>query len=133
MKDEITIEEFKKINALSSKYRAVKVNINGITFHSKAEAEFYKLLWNYKINHQRQVKYKLMVNNVLITTYYADFVFPEIKINGRELVIDVKGVETREFKIKKKLMKAIYGIDVITIKHSELMSWAIAIKNNKVS
>ena len=34
----------------------------------------------------------------------------------KEIVEDAKGVETAEFKLKKKMMKAILGIDVIISK-----------------
>ena len=45
--------------------------------------------------------------------YIADFVYLE---NGAEVIEDVKGVETPEFKIKRHLMKALLGREVRVVK-----------------
>lgn len=120
----ITVQQYKELlNKRNSKYKNRKTKVNGITFDSKAEAEFYQLLWTEKITHKRQVKYPIEVNGKLICYYYADFVFPNKGMNGKDLVIDVKGFETKDFKLKKKLMKAVHGIDVITVKKSEFGAW----------
>lgn len=60
---------------------------------------------------QRQVRFKLVHNAIHITDYIADAVFFE---NGKRIVFDSKGHETPEFKLKKKLMKALLNIDVVT-------------------
>ena len=58
---------------------------------------------------ERQVRFKLDINGVHICDYIAD----EVYFQGeRRVVCDVKGVETPEFKLKRKLMKAIFNIDV---------------------
>lgn len=41
--------------------------------------------------------------------YYADFVYFE---NGERIVEDVKGVRTEAYKIKRKLMRWIHGIEI---------------------
>ena len=41
--------------------------------------------------------------------YVADFVYVE---GGREVVEDVKGYRTAEYKRKRRLMKKIYGVDI---------------------
>lgn len=46
-------------------------------------------------------------------SYYADFVYQK---NGETIVEDAKGVETREFKIKKKLMLKEHGIVIKVVK-----------------
>jgi hypothetical protein len=56
--------------------------------------------------------YNLEVNGVLITTYRPDFIYHNNE-TGLEVVEDFKGVRTEEFKIKSKLMLAIYGIKVL--------------------
>ena len=50
--------------------------------------------------------------------YIADFRYKLVDEDGfeKEIVEDAKGVETAEFKLKKKMMKAILGIDVILSK-----------------
>lgn len=52
-----------------------------------------------------------MHNGIHLTDYIADAVFFE---NGKRIVFDSKGYETPEFKLKKKLMKALLNIDVVT-------------------
>ena len=45
--------------------------------------------------------------------YIADFVYLE---SGIEVIEDVKGVETTEFKLKRHLMKALLGLEVKVVK-----------------
>lgn len=90
--------------------------VDGITFHSKAEAERYGELMMLaaagKIKYlARQVKYPLIVMQVLITTYFADFTYTDS--DGKFIAEDVKGVMTPVYRIKKKLMLALYGIDIL--------------------
>ena len=63
-----------------------------------------------------QVRYDLVVNNINIGFYKADFVTYK---HGKVLeVIDVKSEMTKKlpvYRLKKKLMKAIYGIDIVEI------------------
>ena len=67
---------------------------------------------------ERQVRYNLVINDQKICAYIADFRYKLVDENGfeKEIVEDAKGVETAEFKLKKKMMKAILGIDVIISK-----------------
>ena len=59
----------------------------------------------------RQIKFELSVNNLHICSYIPDFSY---FAKDKSIMIheDFKGLETREFKIKKRLMKAIYNIDI---------------------
>jgi len=96
------------------KYGNIKSEVDGIRFDSKLEARRYCVL---KLLQQAgqisdlklQVPYKLEINGSLVCKYVADFVYQE---NGQMVVEDSKGVETPEFKLKKKLMKAIHGIEI---------------------
>ena len=63
---------------------------------------------------RRQVPFELRVNGMLVCKYVSDFVY--IDENGETVVEDVKGVITREFSIKQKLMRALHGIDVKVVK-----------------
>ena len=45
--------------------------------------------------------------------YVADFVYTNAK-SGERIVEDVKGMQTEVFKIKKKLMKEVHGIEIKT-------------------
>ena len=65
-----------------------------------------------------QVKYDIVINDIKICKYIADFVYKEESPDGeiKEIVEDAKGFETPEFKLKKKLMKAVHGIDIFLSK-----------------
>ena len=96
-----------------SKYKNVRTN----GFDSKKEFQrFQELVMLEKsgkdgeINSlETQVGFPLRVNDVLIGNYIADFVYYE---NGVKIVEDCKGVKTPIYRIKCKLMKAIYGIEI---------------------
>lgn len=101
-----------------SKYKAIRTEVNGIKFASKAEAARYNELQflAYKgiiQNCSRQVKYPLLVNGQKIGAYIADFVYTE---NGKTVVEDVKGFPTPLYRWKKKHMLAQYGIEITEIK-----------------
>lgn len=102
--------------AKPSKFKNIRTVIDGISFPSKAEGAYYSML---KLreragevsNVEMQKPYALTVNGVLVCTYRADFVFDDLR-EKRHRVVDVKGVQTPEFKIKKKLMWAVHKIEV---------------------
>lgn len=101
-----------------SKYRAVKTTIDGIKFDSKAEANHYLELKTFQnagviSDLCMQVSYEIIVNGKRICKYYADFQFVE---NGVTVVEDVKGVRTAVYRIKKKLVEALYGIEIVEVK-----------------
>lgn len=54
-----------------------------------------------------QPRFPLMVDGVLVCTYISDFQFFDLD-EGRLRLIDVKGVRTDLYRLKKKLMKAKY-------------------------
>ncbi len=98
-----------------SKWRNIKVELDGHKFDSKKEARRYErdlepLLQAGRIKNLRfQVWYRLDVNGHLICRYRADFVYEE---DGEEIVEDVKGFKTPEYKLKAKLMLACHGIRI---------------------
>jgi len=63
---------------------------------------------------ERQIKYEIVVNDEKICRYIADFRYKLIDDDGvaKEVVEDAKGFETADFKLKKKLMKAVHQIDL---------------------
>lgn len=98
-----------------NKYHNKKTVVDGITFDSKREATRYgalKMLERVKriSNLRTQVKYPLIVNEIKVCDYVADFVYEEA---GRTIVEDVKGMRTRIYSVKKKLMKAVLGISIL--------------------
>lgn len=69
-------------------------------------------------NVRYQVAYPLRVNGGLICTYVADFVYDEA-VPGRgyseKIVADAKGFPTPAYRIKKRLMLAVYGIPIVEL------------------
>ncbi len=61
----------------------------------------------------QQPRYPMIVNGVKVCTYIADFRY--IDSQGRLWVEDAKGFLTPEYKLKKKLMKAVHGIDITEV------------------
>lgn len=103
-----------------SKYRAVKTIVDGIRFDSKREAaRWQELKLLERAGHiellERQVKYPLVVCGVKIGTYIADAAYFD-KQTGEHVTEDTKGFKTRDYIIKKKLMKALYGIEIREVK-----------------
>jgi hypothetical protein len=103
------------------KYKNIKTVINGITFDSKKEAEYYGILRLKEKarlieRFEMQVRYNIVVNSQKIGFYKADFVTYK---NGKVLeVIDVKSEMTKKlpvYRLKKKMIKAIYGFDIVEI------------------
>ena len=116
MTDTITAAEYQALIAQrGNKYNARKVQgIDGQTFDSQAEARRYAQLTTLQeagfITRLRvHPLYRLKVNGVLVCKYEGDFAYFE---GGREVVEDVKGVRTRVYVMKRKLMKAIHGIEI---------------------
>jgi hypothetical protein len=101
-----------------SKYRAKKVKIDGIIFDSKKEGiRYLSLLAKEKLNEisnlELQVKYPCIVNDQKICTYIADFRYTDN--NGNCIVEDVKSKFTqkdRVYRLKKKLIKALYDVAI---------------------
>ncbi len=109
-----------------SKYGAQKTTFMGITFDSKWEAERWGELTameraGYIVNLERQIPYDILVNGMKICKYVADFRYSQVDDYGNEtqIVEDAKGVETPEFKLKKKLMKAVFEIDIYLSKKNK--------------
>lgn len=99
---------------MRNKYKAHPVVIDGIRFASTREGNRYlelKLLEKVReIEHlELQPSYELIVNGTKIGTYRADFRYFE---NGEIVTEDCKGYPTSIYKLKKKLMRAIHGIDI---------------------
>lgn len=100
-----------------SKYSSAKTDVDGISFDSKKEAEFYaELKLREKageITHLRlqpryllQEAFKHEGKQYREMEYIADFEYIE---NGETVVVDVKGFKTAVYMIKKKLFLYKYG------------------------
>lgn len=100
------------------KYFNQPQKIDGYRFDSKKEASRYiilKLMLNNGSIEQLKVHpaWTLSVNDMKICTYTADFSYVK---DGGQTVEDVKSMPTKKiysYKLKKKLMEAIYGIKIV--------------------
>jgi hypothetical protein len=101
-----------------SKYGAVKTTINGITFSSKAEARRYVQLDHLQAagvidRLVMQEVFELIPAQIIngkmerAVKYIADFSYTQ---DGKKVVEDVKGMKTREYIIKKKLLHFRHGV-----------------------
>ena len=102
-----------------SKYGSKKRIVDNIKFDSKWESEWYGQLKAMErggvvTDLELQVPYNIIINDIKICKYIADFKYKQEDIHGKieEIVEDAKGFETPEFKLKKKLMKAVFNIDI---------------------
>ena len=109
------------IDYKQSKYHNKKVEYNGMKFDSRKEYAYYTKL---KLLEQvgeisalkRQVPFLLLETVKLNdktyrqTKYIADITY--LDKNGKLHVIDVKGVKTQVYQLKKKLMAWKYGIEI---------------------
>ena len=120
---------------MRNKYQAIKTCVNGIEFDSRKEARRYQELQLLHRageiqNLELQKKYvlipalyetyerigkkgqKLKDGKRLLEkecSYIADFVYEE---NGKEIVEDTKGIKTKDYIIKRKLMLYVHGIRI---------------------
>lgn len=93
---------------MRNKYGAVKTTYNGIVFDSKAEASFYSyLLPLQKIGRIEKIELQKTFTLYAGIKYRADFVIT--MKGGAVRYIDIKGVETATFRLKKKLFEKDVG------------------------
>lgn len=104
-----------------SKYHNRKTVVDGITFDSKKESDYYcqlKMLkmagevtdFSLQVPFELQPKYKYGNKTIRSIKYIADF---KVKYkDGHEEIVDVKGVRTKEYMLKKKMFEHKYR-DVI--------------------
>jgi hypothetical protein len=100
-----------------SKYRARKTTVDGITFDSMGEARRWqelKLLERARLIGclERQTYFRLEVLGEHICDYRCDFRYVDLTTNTF-VVEDFKGYRTPEYRLKRKLMKACHGIEIL--------------------
>lgn len=107
------------------KYANVRCEVDGLKFDSKAERDRWLTLRVLeragKIRGlQRQVRYQLIPPQQRPSggmeracDYVADFVYWD---GDRQIVEDVKGAATPEYRIKRKLMLQVHGLEVREVK-----------------
>lgn len=115
------------------KYGAKKAVVDGVTFHSQAEARRYRELkllekagaiWELELQPKfdllvpstsgylsRAIKARIRGGNFKVGTYTADFKYRD-PATVPYVVEDVKGVRTAVYRLKKRMVEAQYGIVV---------------------
>lgn len=99
-----------------TKYRNKPIVIDGIKFHSQKEGARYLALKERKDieNLELQPVFKCELNGVKICKYIADFRYYDQKL-GQTIIEDVKGFKTAVYKLKNKLVKALFNINIVEI------------------
>jgi hypothetical protein len=105
--------------AAKNKYHAIRTqNADGTWSDSKKEARIDSKIMLLKYDEtvaaiERKIKYPLVVNGVNCGNYICDWTV--YRKDGTREVYDAKGVKTTVYKLKKKLVAAIYKIDIIEL------------------
>lgn len=109
--------------AVDNKYRAKKIEVDGLTFDSQKEAARWFDLLNLQrakliTDLQRQVRFDLHGQHMPLVSdkgrrlsYVADFVY---RRDGAQVIEDAKGYRTPEFKLKKAIMRAM-GHEIVEV------------------
>lgn len=115
----MSVTEFRAITKKGSKYGNKKTIYKGEKYDSEKEAEYARDLDTARfaksnrdrvVGVERQIPFKVHIGGKNICTYRADFVVSYA--DGKKEVIDVKGYKTEVYKIKKKLVEALYKIEI---------------------
>ncbi|MFK5892883.1 MAG: DUF1064 domain-containing protein [Pseudomonadota bacterium] len=123
MKNSISVDEYRQLlaksdtNTTKSKYRNSRVVVNNKSFDSRSEASYYLFLLGELINGSirmflRQVPFDLSESTKQI--YKCDFLV--VNNDNSISVIDVKGFETKGFKLKAPLIESRYNIKIQLVK-----------------
>lgn len=109
------------VNARSvrAKYGNKKTQIDGLVFDSKREAKRYSELKRMQdcglIEDLRcQVTFEVIpkCGNERAAKYVADFTYMQ---DGKMVTEDAKGTRTRDYVLKRKLMRWVHGIEVVEV------------------
>lgn len=110
-------------NTFSQKVKTCSCGSNVHYFPSKAELRRFRVLQLEQraesiSSLELQPSFKIVLNGHKITTYRADFKYTR---NGKVIFEDVKPTQNEKyldplFKLKKKLVEAIYGIEIEIVK-----------------
>lgn len=101
-----------------NKYGNVRAEYNGSSYMSKKEANYaFELDLQVKAKEikewRKQVRVPLKINGVLICTYVVDFLITHN--DDSEEYIEIKGFETKDWKLKYKMFKALFPDKKLTV------------------
>lgn len=101
-----------------SKYRAIKTDcLHGHTHDSKKEAarcnDLHDMEAKGEITELRQQpEYPCVINGKIICVYRGDFHY---RVQDLDILEDVKGMQTDTFRLKRKLVEALYPGVIVNI------------------
>ena len=105
----------------ASKYHNRKTTYQGVRFDSQKEAKRYQeLQWMQQAgliqDLELQPRYDLIVNGHKLGFYRGDFRYKDVATDS-VILEDVKSPATRTavYRLKKKLVKALYGVEIIEV------------------
>ena len=104
----------------ANKYRAKRTTIGDQTFASKREASRFLVLKRLEESGaiarlECQPEYLLEIAGRKIAKYVADFRYVTTARPVRVVIEDAKGYKTPVYRLKKKLVEALYGIEVVEV------------------
>ena len=108
--------------SLRPKYGNRRTRVGSRVFASKAEARRYLALSALQeagaiTELKCQVPFPIVVGGELVCRYVSDFTY--LDGTGKLVVEDVKGMPTPIYKLKRKLMSAVLGLDVVEVKKAK--------------
>ena len=112
--DKISVKDYKKLIICKSKYHNKRFKNKYGSWDSKAEFEYFLILKDKEKfgqikNLRRQVSIEIQPSfkdsngkTIKAITYKADFVYEDQ--DGKKHIVDVKGMKTDVYKLKKKML-----------------------------
>lgn len=106
------------VTRVGLKYKNIKTTVGGKQFDSKGEAARWQELRLMEdagliADLQDHVPFPITIAGMTICVYVADYVYME---QGVRVVEDFKGMKTKEYALKKKLLRATWGIAIREVK-----------------
>ena len=110
--EHITLEEYKQLQPKGkSKYKAKKTSVDGHSFDSLKEANYYEEL-KIRLRVGEIRGFCLQPTFILAPSlkYKADFIV--FNNDGTSEIIDVKGMKTKEYIVKKKVFEDKFNLKI---------------------
>lgn len=101
------------------KYRNIPIVVDDIRFDSQKEAQHYRDLLDRQCAGEisdlvLQPTFPIIVNGKRIAKYIADFQYRDLG-TSTTIVVDTKGIRTSTYRLKKKLVEALYSIVIVEV------------------
>lgn len=110
--EHITLQEYKQLQQKGkSKYKAKKTSIDGHSFDSLKEANYYEEL-KLRLRTEEIKGFCIQPTFILAPNlkYKADFIV--FNNDGTSEIIDVKGMKTKEYIVKKKVFEDKFNLKI---------------------